>query len=475
MGIKDLYHRVAGISPVVVKWREPPLYRLRLRGDILLRVAIVVAMWMAATGVMLVLFAFNNNPPGFGLAAGLGLVFGFGPGMLLTFLLRGQVSGSVWVREDCLHRQRSYASANLLSGNWVESEQWYYPAIRHCQLVLGQDLGSNYAVLLVSDGEVVEMFGVPAQVDLRSLVEHLSANGLQVSQGRAVPAQFSRPLHAAAPAVTGLLGLVLLMLGGVIYWQKTGGDERVARRPHDVAAPVAIEPPVVFDRPSSGSPAPWPEPTDTTGEPADSGDTQDQTPLTPPQPPIPSIFPPSSPGRRPPYARANPFGRATFQPGNVVPSPRPETPTALDETELVGGTGGGPFRQTSPGNVPLMGFRYSLGQWAGEAAIGRLDPVFGNAPAPDLKDSVLARPGYAVGALKVHAGQYVNALQVVFMRVTADGRLDPDDSYTSDWIGTPGSGEPKMVGGTGERVIGIQGRRAAILDAIGLVLQRPEH
>jgi len=77
--------------------------------------------------------------------------------------------------------------------------------------------------------------------------------------------------------------------------------------------------------------------------------------------------------------------------------------------------------------------------------------------------------------LKVHAGQYVNALQVVCMRMTADGRLDPDDSYASDWIGTPGSGEPKTVGGTGERVVGIHGRRAAILDAIGLVLQRPEH
>ena len=54
-------------------------------------------------------------------------------------------------------------------------------------------------------------------------------------------------------------------------------------------------------------------------------------------------------------------------------------------------------------------------------------------------------------------GQFVNAVQIVFMRVTTDGQLNSSDSYTSEWIGQPTGGEPTSVGGTGSRVIAPNG------------------
>ena len=139
-----------------------------------------------------------------------------------------------------------------------------------------------------------------------------------------------------------------------------------------------------------------------------------------------------------------------------------------DTSELVGGPGGGPFRNVSPTGESVIGFRHSLGSWAGESALRQLDPLYSR-DARGVGEAIWAREGYAVGGLNVDAGQFVNAVRIVFMRVTTDDRLDPSDSYTSEWIGQPTGGEPTSMGGTGARVTGVHGRRAAILDAIGLV------
>jgi hypothetical protein len=60
------------------------------------------------------------------------------------------------------------------------------------------------------------------------------------------------------------------------------------------------------------------------------------------------------------------------------------------------------------------------------------------------------------------------------MKAQPDGRLDPKDSYTSDWLGRPSGREPKVVGGKGQAVVGVHGRRGAVIDAIGLVLAPAE-
>ncbi len=74
----------------------------------------------------------------------------------------------------------------------------------------------------------------------------------------------------------------------------------------------------------------------------------------------------------------------------------------------------------------------------------------------------------------LNANTLVNAVQIVFMRKQQDGRLDPGDTYTSPWVGTPSGDEAVTVGGQGIPVIGVHGRRAAVIDAIGLVLLSPK-
>jgi hypothetical protein len=86
--------------------------------------------------------------------------------------------------------------------------------------------------------------------------------------------------------------------------------------------------------------------------------------------------------------------------------------------------------------------------------------------------NVMAKDGYVVGGFNVNAAAYINGLQVIFIR-EKKGKLDPSDTYTSDWIGIAATGEPKQLAGKGERVIGICGRKGVFMRAIGLVIQKP--
>jgi hypothetical protein len=112
-----------------------------------------------------------------------------------------------------------------------------------------------------------------------------------------------------------------------------------------------------------------------------------------------------------------------------------------------------------------------MGSWAGQPALRVFDPLYDRQLASAVDQAVVAQEGYAVGAIQVDADQFVNAVQVVFMRVTSDGQLDKNDSYTSDWIGDASGKPPVKVGGTGAKVIGVHGRKAAVLDAVGLVME----
>ena len=53
----------------------------------------------------------------------------------------------------------------------------------------------------------------------------------------------------------------------------------------------------------------------------------------------------------------------------------------------------------------------------------------------------------------------------------ADGTLDPNDSYESEWVGTKGPGNPTVIGGDGTAPVGIGGRvvRNNEVNAIGLL------
>ncbi len=140
------------------------------------------------------------------------------------------------------------------------------------------------------------------------------------------------------------------------------------------------------------------------------------------------------------------------------------------KTRSAGGNGGGEFESTDPDGRPMLGICHR-GAGAGfGGAIRPITPVFQtDHDAAHGGEIVVAKPGYAVGGMNVNAGKFVFGVQLVFMRL-ADGRLLPDDQYTSGWIGRQPSGPGQRLGGTGALVLGIYGRRGLAVDAIGLIV-----
>jgi S1-C subfamily serine protease len=144
-----------------------------------------------------------------------------------------------------------------------------------------------------------------------------------------------------------------------------------------------------------------------------------------------------------------------------------------EDTEFIGGSGGGGTRSIDDGAL-LYGIECEFGEWAREKCLKRIVPIFSPNQRPTLPGGAVAREGYAVGAVNVHAQTFVNGIQLVFMRVKADGRLDPKDSYTSGWIGARRRGSPRQLTGGGDAIIGVHVRRGLVVDALALVVNRGE-
>jgi hypothetical protein len=101
----------------------------------------------------------------------------------------------------------------------------------------------------------------------------------------------------------------------------------------------------------------------------------------------------------------------------------------------------------------------TLGQWCGTTK-------------PKSKSKrVLAKTGYAVGAVRVKGGVHVEGFSIVFMEIGAGG-LNPSTAYESDWFGRSGAARSAVeVGGEGAAVIGIRGHSdSEQVTSLGLVL-----
>lgn len=138
------------------------------------------------------------------------------------------------------------------------------------------------------------------------------------------------------------------------------------------------------------------------------------------------------------------------------------------DTQLVGGSGGFEFRQVGRNKEHVLGLLCWASKWGGKPAVILHMPIFDRG-RPAGGGVLMSKQDYAIGALKVTGGDLVTSVQVVYMRIKPDGRLDPSDSYEDDVVGDPAGKTPVVLGGTGAPVIGIHGRRGAVLDAVGLV------
>jgi hypothetical protein len=123
------------------------------------------------------------------------------------------------------------------------------------------------------------------------------------------------------------------------------------------------------------------------------------------------------------------------------------------------------YRDVPQEGAILVGFKVGYRKFFDKDIIAAVCPIYltrngdkegawvGKPPSAPIV--VKANPGYCVGGLNVRTGLGVDGFSVIFMKIDND-RLNPDDNYTSNWMGSNGGG-PSTVGGSGVLAIGICG------------------
>ncbi|MEZ6130381.1 MAG: hypothetical protein R3C59_16985 [Planctomycetaceae bacterium] len=468
MGLFNLLTKPIKLTSAHMHWHEPWLFRVRLRNDLWIRLLIVLGGWFGAAGVLLLLFSINRNPPGVWLAFGLGLV---GAGMTYMVVLgrRPHVSGSCWIYPDKLSWQSLSSSIGGFQGNWAE---WDFEAIDACIIFQPRHLNKPFGVMLIcADGDEY-LIGIPNSVNLKEVGKLLIKSNVSVTVGQQLPQHFIAPLRMPFGLAVPAAGLTLLAVGWIAMLGHGG----------DVQRPVVTRPDVPQFEPVQGLPPRGElpgmntKPAEHSQQPmtANSGIIQTPAPNLPSGNLFPDGFSVGSEMMR------NPQFPPAMTPSEPQVGPIAASPAAVanaqamgTDSELLGGAGGGPFRTVSPNGQPIVAVQFSMGSWAGKERVSRLTPLFTRPPVETMPQLIVARNGYALGGLEVDAGDLVDAMRLQFMRIGTDGNLVADDSYKSDWLGTPNQSNVRILSSDGAPAVGIYGRGAAVLDAVGLVFAAP--
>lgn len=147
--------------------------------------------------------------------------------------------------------------------------------------------------------------------------------------------------------------------------------------------------------------------------------------------------------------------------------------------KIVGGSGDPVFTDTSLEGGLLVGVEVGTGKRGNADVVKAVRPIFrtgdketpGEQHGADLSKVVrlIAKPGYVVGQITVKSGAVVDGFSITFMKAT-NGRLNPKDSYESEWVGGKGSGAQAKLGGD-TPVVGVIGKaNATTRDVTGLGL-----
>ena len=136
------------------------------------------------------------------------------------------------------------------------------------------------------------------------------------------------------------------------------------------------------------------------------------------------------------------------------------------------------FKDEAPEKGLLVGLDIGLGQFMNLQVVNAIRPIYrtdkkvakGKQYGTLIQKAITvkAKDGYAVGGVTIRSGLLVNGLSVTFMRIK-DGKLDPTDSYESQWIGDKTGGSETSLQGDGTPVIGVIGK-ANKKDCMGLGL-----
>ncbi len=172
----------------------------------------------------------------------------------------------------------------------------------------------------------------------------------------------------------------------------------------------------------------------------------------------------------------------------VDPPVRPSFPGGTakvsGETEIIGGAFDPGFKDYAPDGAVLVGLEVGMGKFFDNDVVFAARPIYrsktgdalGTAHGTSKDTKILkAKEGYAVGTITVRSGLTIDGMSITFMKIAGD-KLDPKDSYESEWIGSPKQNERKL-GGTGVPIIGIGGKanpQTKNLTGLGLIHNTPE-
>jgi hypothetical protein len=137
------------------------------------------------------------------------------------------------------------------------------------------------------------------------------------------------------------------------------------------------------------------------------------------------------------------------------------------EPTILGGSFDTEFKDVAPEGGLLVGFEIGQGKYFNRDMIRAAKPIyrvgdkeiFGEQRGTQVKNLITlkAKAGYAVGAIAVKHGLGFDGMSITFMKVV-DGKLDPKDSYESEFVGSDENKIPTRIGGDGTPVIGIVGK-----------------
>jgi len=155
----------------------------------------------------------------------------------------------------------------------------------------------------------------------------------------------------------------------------------------------------------------------------------------------------------------------------------------MDRSIARGFVYGAPYMDMPRDAGLLAGLRYTTTKFHNRwVVLGSLQPVYVTPAGRELgavhgepageATEVVAKPGYAIGAMEVRGGMKADAFRCTFMRITTTG-LDPRDSYQSDWHGGAGGGA-SLLTSAGRPIVGIYGRKSSQdIDSLGIVYAPP--
>lgn len=150
----------------------------------------------------------------------------------------------------------------------------------------------------------------------------------------------------------------------------------------------------------------------------------------------------------------------------------------IEKSQMVGfGIVRSSFRDVPTDGSVLIGFEAEVSKFTDHEVVQTLAPIYltergdlatnsiGTFKNPNKRNPTLTRrlrasapDGYAVGAIELRTGLFIDGVRLHYYRIKGD-RLDANDAQYSDWLGNDLGGSERILGGSGAPIVGVHGNR----------------